>query len=193
LAQRYDDDDYLLVATGAQVLARPLAEVVTVLAGRAADVAIGRHEDGTPAGLVWVRCGCLRSIPEVGFIDLKEQALPQIARRHHVEVVALPRVGTPHRTPAEYLRAVRQFHLGRRDDTGASNPFSENWCPSFAVVEEGATVHPSAAIHDSVVLAGARVESNAIVVRSLVGPGQGVRRGQRLVDQFVSGTRPGRG
>jgi len=192
LAQRYDDDDYLLITTGAQILVRPLVEGVTVLAGRDADVVIGRHEDGTPAGLVWVRCGCLRSIPEVGFIDLKEQALPLIARKHRVDVATLPPIGTPHRTAAEYLRAVRQFHSRRHDGAGVPNPFAENWCPSFSVVEEGATVHPSAEIHDSVVLRGARVESNAIVVRSLVGPGQVVRRGQRLVDRFVNGTRQGR-
>jgi hypothetical protein len=192
LAQRYHDDDYLLVATGAQILVRPLAEVVTVLAGRCADVAVGRHEDRTPAGVVWVRCGCLRAIPDVGFIDLKEQALPQIARKHRVEVVTLPPVGTPHRTAGEYLRAVRDFHLRRREDAGAGNPFAENWCPTFSVVEEGATVHPSAEIHDSVVLKGARVGPNAVVVRSLVGPGQVVRRGQRLVDQFVKDTRQGR-
>src|SRR4029079_2651071 len=38
LARRYDDDDYLLIATGAQILVRPLVEGVTVLAGRDADV-----------------------------------------------------------------------------------------------------------------------------------------------------------
>ena len=90
------------------------------------------------------------------------------------------------------IRKLRQFHSRRHDGAGVPNPFAENWCPSFSVVEEGATVHPSAEIHDSVVLRGARVESNAIVVRSLVGPGQVVRRGQRLVDRFVNGTRQGR-
>lgn len=190
LSLRYDENDYLLVATGAQVLFGSLEEVVVTVARRAPDVAIIGHDDRSPAGLMWIRCGCLRSIPEVGFVDLKEQALPQIARTHQVEVVRLPAIGTSHRTPAEYLRAVRQYHLRSRFGERLSNPFVEDWYPTFSIIEEGAEVHPSAQVHDSVVLKGGRVERDAVVVRSLVGPIGLVRRGQRAIDRLVSG--PGR-
>jgi NDP-sugar pyrophosphorylase family protein len=54
-------------------------------------------------------------------------------------------------------------------------------------VEPGATVSPSARIHDSVVLAGATVEPNAVVVRSVVAGT--VRRDREAVDQFVEPAR----
>jgi mannose-1-phosphate guanylyltransferase len=187
LSMRYDDDDYLLVATGAQILMRPLEEMVIVLASRSPDVAVVGHDDGTPAGLMWVRCGCLGMLSEMGFVDLKEQALPQIARRHQVEVVRLPPVGTPLRTPAEYLRAIRQYHLRKWNDERLVNPFAEDWCPTFALVEDGADVDASAELHDSVVLEGGRVEPGAVVVRSVVGPKGVVRRGRHVVQQLVLG------
>jgi mannose-1-phosphate guanylyltransferase len=187
LSLRYDDDDYLLVATGAQILIRPLEELVVVLASRTPDVAIVGHDDGTPAGLIWVRCGCLRTIPALGFVDLKEQALPQIARRHQVEVVKLPPVGTSLRTPAEYVRAIRQYHLRKRNDERLGNPFAEDWCPTFSLIEDGAEVDASAQVHDSVVLKGGRVEGGAVVVRSVIGPTGIVRRGRHVVKQLVLG------
>jgi NDP-sugar pyrophosphorylase family protein len=191
LSLRYQDDDYLLVATGAQVLDGPLEEHLAALAARNADVAIVGHDDGTPAGLFLVRCECLRAISELGFVDLKEQALPQMAREHQVEVVRLPPVGTPLRTPADYLRAIRKYHLRKRSDQRPRNPFAEDWRPAFSIIEDGADVDPSAQVHDSVVLKGARVGRDAVVVRSLVGPKGTVPRGQRVIDRFVNGATRG--
>ena len=187
LALRYDDDDFLLVATGAQVLVRPLEDLVVDLAGLASDVGIIRHADKTPAGLVWVRCGCLRNIPDVGFVDLKEQALPQIGRRHRVDVVTLPPVGAPLRTPAEYLRAVREYHVGLQNSERRADPFVEDWYPAFSVVEDGAHVDPTAGIHESVVLKGGRVGRGAVVVRSVIGPAGVVRPGVNVVQRLVMG------
>lgn len=188
LSLRYDDDDFLLVATGAQILTRPLEELVGILASRSTDVAIVGHDNGTPAGLIWIRCGCLRTIPELGFVDLKEQALTQIARKHRVDVVRLSSAGLTLRTPAEYVRAVRQFRRCDQNDGRPADPFAEDWCPAASLVEDGAEVNATARIHDSVVLRGGRVERDAVVVRSLVGPRGCVRRGQYVIDQFVNGT-----
>lgn len=188
LSLRYDDDDFLLVATGAQILTRPLEELVGILASRSTDVAIVGHDNGTPAGLIWIRCGCLRTIPELGFVDLKEQALTQIAREHRVEVVRLSSAGMTLRTPADYVRAVRQFHLCEHSDGRLDDPFAEDWRPTVSLVEGGSEVDATARIHDSVVLRGGRVERDAVVVRSLVGPRGCVRRGQYVIDQFVNGT-----
>jgi hypothetical protein len=187
LSLRYQDDEYLLVVSGAQLLTKSLPDLAAALASRAADVAVVAHDDGTPAAAFWVRCGCLKAIPELGFIDFKEQALPQMAQAHRVGVVKLPPLGMPLRTPAEYLRALRQHHVRNHHDDGSAIPFAEDWRPAFSLIEEGSDVHPSARMHDSVVLNGGRVGPNAVLVRSLVGPGGSVRSGECVIDQFVNG------
>lgn len=185
VALRYDEQDYLLVASGAQVLTESLEPAASALAASGRDVALLAHDDGTPSGLMWVRCGCLRAVPEVGFVDMKEQALPQIAREHHVAVLRRPPVGLPVQTPAEYLAAVRKHHLRKQGDGRLGDPFAEDWRPAFSVVEDGAVVDPSAKVHDSVVLRGGRVQRRTVVVRSLVGPAGVARPGERVVDQFL--------
>ena len=188
LSVRYDDDDYLAVVTGPQVLSRPLRGVVVALAQRSLDAAVVCYDDGTSAGLVWVRCGCLKALPDVGFVDLKEQALPLIGKRHRIEALRMAPLGMPVRTRAEYVNAVRQYHLRKRSDARTGDPFAEDWRPAFSIVEPGAHVDPSAQVHDSVVLKGGRVEAGAVVVRSVVGPDAVVRRGRPVVDQFVEAT-----
>jgi hypothetical protein len=183
---RYDEQDYLLVASGAQVLTESLESAACALAAKGRDVALLAHDDGTPTGLMWVRCGCLREVPELGFIDMKEQALPQIAKQHDVAVVTRQALGLAVRTPAEYLAAVRTYHLRKHDDDRLGDPFAEDWRPAFQLVEEGAEVDPSAKVHDSVVLRGGRVQRRAVIVRSLVAPAGVARPRQCVVDQFLS-------
>jgi NDP-sugar pyrophosphorylase family protein len=183
----YDADDFVLVAGAAQILRFPLVEIAEQLASRRANVVVAANDDGTPSLLMLVRCGALADVAGIGFIDLKEQALPAIAARHNVEVVSYPTspVGLPVRTEADYILAVRQFHQ-RKDGGGA---FEEDWQSSFSLVESSESVHRSARIHDSVVLKGARVEADAVVVRSVVCPGAVVRRGRMVVDQLVAENR----
>ena len=49
-----------------------------------------------------------------------------------------------------------------------------------------AKVSSAARVHDSVVLAGAAVDANAVVVRSLVCGDATVRTGRTVVDQYVT-------
>jgi hypothetical protein len=188
LANQYDDNDYLLVLHGAQILFEPLTSLVHALAAPHADVALASLDDATPAGIMLVRCGCLRAIPRVGFVDLNEQALPLIARKHHVAVVRQDlHLGAPIRTLGGYLEALRHYHrrlVGRSD---ADDPFAEDWRATFTIVEHGATVHPSAVVHDSVVLAGGQVHPHALLVRALVCPGGVVLENKSAIDCLVTG------
>ena len=112
LAAAHGDDEYILVATAAQVLLEPLVDLVDAMAGLAADVAILTDPAGAPAGLFLVRCGALRMIAPAGFVDFKEQALPAIAARHRVLVVARPQAPSlAVRGLADYIDAVRRHHL----------------------------------------------------------------------------------
>ena len=75
LTAEYDDDDLILVANAAQVLLEPLPIIAAELYGKKADVAVVAHEDGTPSGLMLIRCKALRQIAATGFVDMKGQAL----------------------------------------------------------------------------------------------------------------------
>jgi hypothetical protein len=116
---------------------------------------------------------------------MKEQALPAIASKFEVKVLHARRAtGVPVWSLTDYISALRQHHtkrLGRR----LIDPLAEDWKPAFSIVEEGATVDPTARIHDSVVLKGGVVEAGALVVRSVVCDGGIVRRDATVVDEFV--------
>ncbi|MBI1367281.1 MAG: hypothetical protein GC162_01360 [Planctomycetes bacterium] len=190
LSEHYEPDDYLLVANGLQVMFRPLSEMALLLASRGAHVCIVAHEDGTPSGLMLVQCQVLEKISRAGFVDMKEQALPAIARDFRVGVVELDQpCGLPVRTLADYMSALRLRHLQLANKPVVNDPFAENIESTFSVIEDGAEVDSSARIHDSVVLAGSRVDAGAIVVRSLVCPGAVVGRNQRVIDRLMAAPR----
>lgn len=190
LCKNYDDNDWVLVANAGQLLMEPLSVLAAALAHKRADVALINHIDGTPSGLMLVRCAALRVIKPIGYVDMKEQGLAQIARQFEVRVLHCRRpTGLSIRSATDYIAALRQFARGgRRDRRHAVDPLAEDFTRSFAIIEPGAGVDPDAYIHDAVILKGARVESAAAVVRSIIAPGTDgvVRRGWRVVDQVAA-------
>jgi hypothetical protein len=187
ITRGYQDEDFVLVANSAQVLLEPLAQLARAAALVTRDVCILVHENGTPSPLMLVRCGCLADLPDVGFCDMKEQALPKLATRYHVAVINRREpAGLSVRTAAEYIGALRQLDRRRRGIVIADDAFTENWQPTFGLIDEGATVDPSAHLHDSVVLAGATVEAGAVLVRSVICAGAVVGRDAMVVDEVVS-------
>jgi hypothetical protein len=193
------DDDYMLVASAATLILEPLNELLGELFSARSDVAFFVHEDDSASNLMLIRCGCLRSIAEAGFVDFKEQALLKIASAGSVTAIRRRhRVATSLRTPAEYIRSVRAHHESHSAEMptdleiGCRDAFSEDWQSAFTIVERGAEVDRSACLHDSVVLAGGRVEGNAIVVRSVVCPQALVPSNAVILDQLVLPNRNGR-
>ena len=187
LARSYPDPSFLLVLHGSQLPMEPLAGLLDERVDLGDDVTLVCQDDGTPSGVMLVRCGVLREISPVGYVDLNEQALPRIAEQASVRVL---RTGQPVtrsiRTLAGYLEALRIYHRRESGRLIDSDPMSEDWQPTFQIAEGGAVIHESAVVHDSVVLSGARIDANAVVVRSVVGPGGVVPRGQSVVDSVVS-------
>src|SRR5688572_11196136 len=117
---------------------------------------------------------------------MKEQALPHIATNHEVRVVRRRRPsGLPIRTLEDYVQALRLHHRRRQGKPIVADPLAEDWSPAFALVEAGATVDPSARVHDSIVLNGGVVEAGAVLVRSIVCGGEIVRRDTTVVDTIV--------
>ena len=193
LAKEYDDDDLILVGNAAQILFEPLTAIAEALERAGGDVTVVSHEDGTPSGLMLVACKTLRQISEDGYVDMKEQALPQIADRYDVRVLERRRpTGVPIRTLEDYIQALRYHHRRKAGKRTVIDPLSEDWNPTFALVEPGAQVDPTARVHDSVVLKDAVVEAGTVLVRSVVCSAAYLRRDRTAVETFVTPARDGR-
>lgn len=187
VAEAYDDDQYLIVASAMHLPLHPLERFVTESVRDGVDVAVLEDLTGSPTSVFVIACRVLRQLPAVGFVDLKEQALPQIARNHSVRVVPVPGpIAIPVRTAGSYLTAV-QAHARRLRGLGdTESAFAERWRSDFAIVEDAALVDPTARLHNAVVLAGGVVEARATVANCLVCPGGRVARGERLMNQVIA-------
>jgi hypothetical protein len=131
-----------------------------------------------------IRCDALRSIPPVGFLDLKEQVLPRMARDWRVKVVSSQRPSVPLRSLDNYIAALRALN---RSDEGPSpgDPFAEDWRSAFSIKEARSAVSPRSRLHDSVVLDGGVVEDGATLFGSVVCAGSVVRGGETVVRRVV--------
>jgi N-acetylglucosaminyldiphosphoundecaprenol N-acetyl-beta-D-mannosaminyltransferase len=186
IAKDYADDDLILVGNAAQVLLDPLWAIAAALDHKTGDFTLISHRDGTASGLMLLACKTVRAISEVGYIDLKEQALPTIAKRHDVRVVHCRQpTGLPLFSLSDYISALQRHHYRREHRRARTNPLTEDFSKRFAIVEDGATVAPDAYLHDAVVLRGATVESGAAAIRSLVCPSAVLRRGRQVSDQLI--------
>lgn len=189
--REYDDDDLVVVVNGSQLFLDPVEDLIEAMVGEGSDVAMVASADGTPVGIWLIRCAVLRGVRRVGYVDLKEQALPEWLGRWKVRVVERQRAyAVRTRTVGEYLVAVRLDAGGGGGSSVDEDPYREEWERSFGIVEEGATVGAGVTVHDSVVLRGGVVGRGALVVRSVVCPGAVVRAGARVVGQvFAEGGR----
>ena len=186
IAGDYEPDDLILVLNAARIPLSSLLDQVRGLDGNDGAVRIVAQSDGTPTGMMLVRCGALRLVPEVGFVDMKEQALPTIAEEMPVVVIHHDRpVGESIRSLGGYVAALRAYHRHVRDEAAENDAFTEAWKPAFSIIEEGAQVDPSARVHDSVVLRGGVVLPGATLVRSVVCPGGRVTKGRHAIGGLV--------
>ena len=133
-----------------------------------------------------VRCRALRRVSQSGYVDMKEQALPAIAKDFKVNhLYQTSATGLPIRTLEEYIGALQRRYRVSCGKPLPEDPFAEDRRPTFAIVEDGAEIDPEARVHDSVVLNGAIVEAGAMVVRSIVCPGGTLATGDTAIDSLV--------
>ena len=85
-----------------------------------------------------------RRLPRGIILDhMKEQALPQIADRFDVRVLERRRPsGVPIRTLEDYIQALRYHHRRKAGKRVSIDPLSEDWNPTFALVEPGSCFLP---------------------------------------------------
>lgn len=179
----FDPASRVLIAPGHALPRGDLLDVLGLLARANADIVIHADAARMPTGFLLLRCGVLAGVAVNGFADLKEQVLPQLASRFDVRVV---RDGHPSplaiRSLAGYIHALRSV---LSVTPGIDDAFTEEWRSAFSIAEDGSTVHPTARLHDSVVLKGGRVGAGALVVRCLVGPGGSVAAGEAVFDKLI--------
>jgi len=185
-----DPADGVLVAVASHVPQVALSHAIDALQGADEGVCIAQSRRSDVAGLFLLRRERLLSVPEVGFFDLKEQL--RLAGQHTgaLHAARLPAGSfVPVRTRDEYLSAVRMVAKSARDSDSPvhrRDAFAERWQTSFAIVERGARVAPTAVLQDCVVLEGAVIEAGATVVHSVVCKGGFVERGRVVVDSIIT-------
>jgi hypothetical protein len=184
-----EDDDYIIVSSGAQIYLEPLDDLVHAMAKKDADITFVSSKDGAPVGVWLIRCGVLKSVKPIGYVDLKEQSLESWKHEHRVCTVERPRAYShPARSLEEYLNAIRANVAGFGSGTTIDeDPFREDWESTFSIVEPGAIVSEGSILHDSIALRGATVGKGAVVVRSVICPGAVVLPGARVTDQVLTG------
>lgn len=202
---RYPAEAWVLVVQAAQVRTEPLAETAERLMAAAkrgvasgggavateASVVISTDEAGSPDGVMLMRCGALRQLKPVGFVDFKEQALAELAKVHRVVASRGAGRSVGVRTLRQYIEAVAMTAgAAERDPLGELDPSTAG---RFRLVESGGVVEEGALLVDSVVLRGGVVESGGVVRRGLVGPGGRVRRTAVVVERLVGGEGGGAG
>jgi hypothetical protein len=189
IAKECPPDEMLLVCNANQVLLRPLAKIVDELASCDAEAVIHSEPDGRPNGIYLLRAGLFADVRPVGFLDFKEQVLPELAKNHDVRVVRAAHPSTSSvRSLDQYIRTLQSLAIPG-GLTREADPFHEEWTKHFSLVAEGAHVESNALVHDSVVMPGARVGGGAVLVRSLVCPGAVVPAGAVVFDQVFGSSR----
>jgi len=188
--QDMDEDDFIVVTSGAQVYLERLDDLVQAMAKKCADVTLVSSRDGSPVGVWLIRVGVLRSVKPIGYIDLKEQSLEVWKQDHAVRVVERSRAYVhPARSLSEYLDAVRAHASGY--GAGATideDPYREDWESSFSIAEPQSIIGDGVILHDSIALAGSVVGKGAVVVRSVLCPGAKIDPGARVTEQVVRGS-----
>lgn len=190
--ERLHPDTTILAAEAARCCTANLSELVTFHVQRGVEVTVGRNADESPAGLYVLSRRMLDRVPQVGFMDLKEQWLSKLVGGGvEVAVYELPGAGAPLlRTRADFLRSVRAMGSAEpvEQERGLEPRILTSRACTASVVCDGATVAPDAVIVDSVLLPGSRVGGGALVARSIVGPGGVVEEGAEIVDAVVGPT-----
>ncbi len=187
IAECYGDDQYLVVASAMHLPLHPLERFVAEAVRDGVDVSVLEDLTGSPTSVFVIACRVLRELPAVGFVDLKEQALPQIARNHSVRVVPVPGpIAIPIRTASSYLAAVQARARRLRGLGDTETAFAERWRSDFAIAEPATLIDPTARLHNAVVLGGGMVEAGATIANCLVCPGGRVARGERLMNQVIA-------
>src|SRR5262249_48391440 len=159
LAGGYEFRGWMLLANAAQVLRVPLTDLYSQLANSDGDVRLLSDSAGRVGSVMLVSCAVFRTVPVLGYCDFKEQVLPALQEAGCKVGISssILRSSISLRDRQGYLEAVATELDTDGLGTRAIEASEEGWRSRFSMVEAGAAVHPTAVVHNSVVLAGARI------------------------------------
>lgn len=147
---------------------------------------VGASQDERPAGAFLFRRDLLTDVPRIGYLDLKEQFLPQlVARGYRIESAELSATAVRMTDRRNYLRGIRIWQSENGEVPAARN------VAGHSVIADGVELAPDAFVLDSVVLPGASIGPRCVVARSVVGPLIRLPEGSVLVDAVMANPRLG--
>lgn len=146
------------------------------------DVILGASDFDRFAGVVALKPRTLAVVPDRGYHDFKEQAIPKMLEAGNTlsAVPIIPRAIRV-RTLEAWLDAIRSIATGHstKSDETVGVHLEGHCCVASTAIVDGSL------IRDSVIMDGSVVEEGAIVARSAVLPGQRVASGRRVIDSIV--------
>jgi len=176
-AEDLPDDAQVLVLNAAEVYDDRIGRIINQVLSVDDDVVLSRDEVGRPLGVWTIHARCLRAVPGVGFQDLKEQVLPQLARRFSVRVLTLD--ASLSGTTIGRIRDRATYLACRAGLTDQDHERS-------SLLEDTARIHDRAIVSDVLCLHGSTIEAGATVARSILGPGGTIPSGHRVVDAVIT-------
>lgn len=161
-------------------------EPLLAAAGDGASMVVGSSRDERPVGAFLLRRDLLGDVPRIGYLDLKEQFLPQlVARGHRITAAELSATSVRMTDRRNYLRGIR---IWQSENPAGDRPSN---IAGHSVVAAGVELSPDAFVIDSVVLPGASIGPKCVVARSVVGPLIRLPEGSVLVDAVMANPRLG--
>jgi hypothetical protein len=159
---------------------RPIVE-----AGRSGDVAIGLAGLDDPAGACVIPARVLRHVSRIGYQDFKEQFLPALATLGERAVpVPVAKETIRVHSRLSYLKAIAAWASGAQVAPGAEvHPTAR--VEGRSIVLAGARIGAEAVVLDGVVLENAAVGEGAVVARSVVPMSRRVAPRSLVVDRVV--------
>ncbi len=175
-----NSDDHVLVGEASRAVGNCVTELLRAHAATGADATIGVNPDQSPAGVLVLRRRALEYVPDVGYMDIKEQFLPKIlSQGFNVRAAVLPAPGAiGFRTRLDLLAAANI-----RDRHASVSPANSS---RLARISPTAVVHQGAHVVESIIGPAARVEDGAVVVRSIVTGSAVVTAGTAIHDAIVT-------
>lgn len=194
ICQHLDDDSTVFLGEAARFIRSDLRGFLKSHETSGADITVGCEPDGSPAGIYLTRNRALKSVPTEGFMDLKEQWLSRaLIEGQRVRVWTFSQISSyPLRNWNQFLNAIRLANYG---EDHAESSLNKRFTMDFGRAEgntiiqmPGAEVGQGACIRDSVLMPGSIVDDETIVVRSYIGPGVHIKRGERIIDGLIQAT-----
>ncbi len=197
LCQHLEPDALVFLGEASRYVDSDLQYLLEAHLQSKADITLGQNPDGKPAGIYLTNRKSLDLVPAEGFIDLKEQWLPQAVKAGCTIRVIKSMTTTCHplRTWKQFLQAVRESnHPG--DDQNLPLRFfcpTEHPLANIVIKKPGANVAQHAQITNSILMPGSIVDQGAVIARSYIGTGVHIAAGEKIVDSMIqsnNGTHP---